>query len=133
MNNTYPLYHKHVYSIVSRHTLKHTMQKFENIKNHRGNHRNQNNQRGQGNNYQNHRENKANQQKHNFQTHVHFGRHESESLFLLVVLVFSIVFDRFCVDLFGCFGFFGFPDNFLMFSNVLLIPQKGSDVDALLC
>ena len=47
-----PLYHKHVYLIVSRRTLKHTMQKFESIKNHRENQRNQNNQGGQGNNYQ---------------------------------------------------------------------------------
>ena len=28
----HPLYHKHVYLIVSRHTLKHTMHKFDNIK-----------------------------------------------------------------------------------------------------
>ena len=44
-----PLYHRHVYFIVSRHTLKHTMQKFEHINNHRENQRNQHNQRGQGN------------------------------------------------------------------------------------
>ena len=42
-------------------------------------------------------------------------------------------FDSFCLDLFGCFGFFGFPYGFLIFSNVHLIPRKGSDVDTLLC
>ena len=47
-------------------------------------------------------------------------------------LVFPMIFDSFCLDLFGCFGFFGFPDG-LVFSNVHLIPLKGSDVDALLC
>ena len=30
-------------------------------------------------------------------------------LFLLCFLVFPMVFDSFCLDLFGCFGFFGFP------------------------
>jgi hypothetical protein len=30
----------------------------------------------------------------------------------LVCLVFSMAFDSFCLDLFGCFGFFGFPDGF---------------------
>ena len=36
--------------------------------------------------------------------------HGSESLFFVrfVFLVFSIVFDSCCIDLFGCFGFFGF-------------------------
>ena len=29
-------------------------------------------------------------------------------VFLLVV---SLVFDSVCLDLFGCFGFFGFPDG----------------------
>ena len=43
-----PLYHKHVYLNVSRHTLKHTMGNFQNIKHHREFQRNQNNQRGQG-------------------------------------------------------------------------------------
>ena len=30
----------------------------------------------------------------------------------LGILVFSIVFDSCCLDLFGCFGFFGFPYGF---------------------
>ena len=33
-------------------------------------------------------------------------------LLCLVVLVFSMVVDSVCLDLFGCFGFFGFPDGF---------------------
>ena len=55
------------------------MQKFESINNHRENQTNQNDQRGQGKNYQKHRENQTQQTKHNFRTHVHFGRHRSDS------------------------------------------------------
>ena len=33
-------------------------------------------------------------------------------LFFLLFLVFPMVFDSFCLDLFGCFGFFGFPYGF---------------------
>ena len=33
-------------------------------------------------------------------------------LCLFVILVFSMVFDSFCLDLFGCFDFFGFPYGF---------------------
>ena len=29
-----------------------------------------------------------------------------------VLLVFPMVFDSFCLGLFGCFGFFGFPYGF---------------------
>ena len=36
-------------------------------------------------------------------------------LFCLVILVFSMVFGSFCLDLFGCFGFFGFPYGFDVF------------------
>ena len=41
---------------------------------------------------------------------------------VLVVLFFSVfpmVFDSFCLDLFGCFGFFGFPDGFDIFKCTL--------------
>ena len=63
------------------------MNKFENIKNHRGNQRNQNNQRGQGKNYQNHRETQK-EKRNNFQTDVHFGRHRSESFGVFVCVRF---------------------------------------------
>ena len=33
----------------------------------------------------------------------------------VVCLVLSMVFDSCCLDLFGCFGFFGFPDGFDVF------------------
>ena len=36
-------------------------------------------------------------------------------LFCLFVLVFSMVFDSSCLDLFGCFGFVGFPYGFDVF------------------
>ena len=61
-----------------------------------------------------HRENQTQQQqqKQHFQTHVHFGRHGSDSFVVVwCCLVFSMVFDSVCLDLFGCFGFFGFPDG----------------------
>ena len=32
-------------------------------------------------------------------------------LFVFVVWAFSMAFDSFCLDLFGCVGFFGFPDG----------------------
>ena len=71
------------------------MGKFQNIKNHRENQRNQNNQRGQGKNYQK-PSGEPNKPKHqNFQTHVHFGRHGSESFFFVLLLFsrwFLIVF-----------------------------------------
>ena len=38
---------------------------------------------------------------------------------LFVVLVFSMVFDSFSLDLFGCLGFFGFPDGFDIFKCTL--------------
>ena len=68
------------------------MGQFQNIKNHRENQRNQNNQRGQGKNYQKPSGKPKKQKTKNFQTHVHFGRHGSES--------------------FVFFVFFGFPDGF---------------------
>jgi hypothetical protein len=33
-------------------------------------------------------------------------------LVFLVFLVFPMVFDGFGIDLFGCFGFFGFPNGY---------------------
>ena len=33
-------------------------------------------------------------------------------LLCFVCLVFSMVVDSVCLDLFGCFGFFGFPYGF---------------------
>ena len=80
-------------------------QVFENINNHRGNQRNQ---RGQGDIYQNTSRKPTTTENHNFQTHVGQRGHGSERL-LFVVLVVSIVVDSVCLDLFGCFGFFGFP------------------------
>ena len=63
----------------------------------------------------NHRENQKHQKQQNFQTHVHFGRHGSESFVCLFVLVFPMVVDSFCLDFFGCsscFDIFGFPGGF---------------------
>ena len=57
----------------------------------------------------NHREN---QQKQNFRpmsAKVDMG---PKVLFVLFCFVVPMVFDSFCLDLFGCFGFFGFPDGF---------------------
>ena len=38
---------------------------------------------------------------------------------LFSFLVFSMVFDSFCLDLFGCFGIFGFPYGVDMFKCTL--------------
>ena len=64
------------------------MQKFEKHQNHRENQRNQNNQRGQGEKLSKTIEKTK---KKNFQTHVHFGRHGSESFGYFGILVFSMV------------------------------------------
>ena len=56
----------------------------------------------------------------NFQTHVGQSGHGSESFFVLYCLVFSMVFGSFCLDLFGCFGFFGFPYGFWCFETFAL-------------
>ena len=59
----------------------------------------------------NHKENKQNKRNQNFQTHVGQSGHGSES-FVFVFLVSPMVFDSFCLGLFCCFGFFGFPYGF---------------------
>ena len=41
-----------------------------------------------------------------------------------------MVFDAFGIDLFGCFGFFWFPQWFLIFSNLHMIHPEGSELDA---
>jgi hypothetical protein len=38
-------------------------------------------------------------------------------LVFLVFLVFPMVFDGLCTDVFGCFVFFGFPNGFWHFQN----------------
>ena len=88
------------------------MQKFENINNHRENQRNQNNQRGQGKNYQKPSRKPKTKETKTFRpmsAKVDMGL---KVLFFLFFLVFPMVFDSCCLDLFGCFGFFGFPDGF---------------------
>ena len=109
-----PLYHKHVYLNVSRHTLKHTMQKFQNIKTIGKTKEPKQPKRSRQKLSTTHRENQTHKQSHNFQTHVHFGRHGSffclfcfwfsrwlsivfalTSLVVLVSLVFPMVLDIF--------------------------------------
>jgi len=41
-----------------------------------------------------------------------FGDIGPKVLFFLFFLVFPMVFDGFGIDLFGCFGFFGFPNGY---------------------
>ena len=99
------------------------MHKFENIKHHRENQRNQNNQRGQGNNYQT-PSRKPNKTKHDnlsdpcprWQTWVWS--------FVCCFLVFSMVVYSFCLDLFCCFGFFGFPYGFWCFQMYTWFLEK---------
>jgi len=60
----------------------------------------------------NHWENqKQTNKKQYFWTYDPLRRHRSKS-FVFVVWVFPMVFDGFGIDLFGCFGFFGFPNGF---------------------
>ena len=35
-----------------------------------------------------------------------------KGLFCFCLFVVSVIFNFCCIDLFGCFGFFGFPDGF---------------------
>ena len=83
------------------------------------------------NTIKNHRENQTNKTKITFRPMS--AKVDMGLKVVFVLLVFPMVFDSFCLDLFGFFGFFGFPDGFCLFSNVHLIPRKGSDVDALPC
>ena len=97
---------------------------FEHIKSHRENQRNQNNQRDQGNNYQKpSRKPNTNNNNNNKQTFRPMSAKVDMGLKVLVFLVFSVfpmVFDSFCLDLFGCLGFFGFPCGFWYFQNCAL-------------
>ena len=89
------LQHKHVYLIVSRHTLKHTMQQFQNIKNHRENQRNRNSQRGQGKNSKTIEKTKQNKNNKIFRpmsTLADMGLTILVSLFCLVFSMVLIVF-----------------------------------------
>ena len=134
-----PLYHKHVYF---RFPDKRLHIQFNNLTTSKtiGETQNKrNDQRGQGNNYQTtERKPTHNKQTNTFGPMSILGDIGPKVVFLslllllliFVCLVFSMVVDSCCLDLFGCFGFFGFPD---VFPNEHLIPRKGSDVDAPLC
>ena len=97
------------------------MQKFETIKNHRGNQRNQKKQRGES-------RQKLSTTIEKTTTHQQTKTFRPMSTLAdmgLKVLVSLISFglldglDSFCLDLFGCFGFFGFPDGFDIFKCTL--------------
>ena len=60
----------------------------------------------------NHRENQKNKKQKTFRPMSTLADMGLKVLFVWVVLVFSMAFDSFCLDLVGCFGFFGFPYGF---------------------
>ena len=62
----------------------------------------------------NHRENQQKQTSRPMSTLADMGL-----TFLLLLFGFLYGFDSFCIDLFGCFGFFGFQDGFDIFKCTL--------------
>ena len=106
-----PLYHKHVDLNVSRHRLKGTMQKFQNIKSHRENQRSQNNQRCQGKHYQHHRANQTTKQNTTFGPMPTLADIGLKVMFCCCSFGVLYGVDSCCLDLVGCFDFFGVPDS----------------------
>ena len=96
--------------------FKHIMQKLKNIKHHRENQRNQKNQRGQGKHLQ-----KTSRIPTTQSNNTTFRPMSGLGDIGVVFVVFGIldVFVSFSLDLFVCFGFFGFPDGFYIFKCTL--------------
>ena len=64
------------------------------------------------------------QNKHNFQTYVRFGRHRSESCWLLFLLVFSMLLQVFPLTSLIRLFLFCFPDGFYIFKCTLDFSQR---------